>query len=192
MADQFTINNPKTTFNAQDKTWSGRKFRSIYDRKTSLGEVLIDALSKAPFTVGQVSCEDGFELRNHEILRNSVRVSLHLRDLDLKQGDVIGVAAGNSRYIAQLIFGAIFNGCPDSTVDPTFGVDDVCNLYRQTEPKLVFCDRSNLEVVGKALGKLKNSAPVYVCDNWDGEHSHPGALNLMTLLQPRPEDNDFE
>lgn len=188
MAQSFAIKRSKTIFNPQEKTWSGLKARCIYDRKTSVGEVLINSLSKAPFNVGQVSCEDGFELMNHEILRNSVRMSLHLRDLGLKEGDVIGVTAGNTRYISQLIVAALTNGYPISTIDP---YQDLVHVFSLTEPKLIFCDQSHLEIVKKCVVQLNNTPRIYICDNWNETIHDNQVHNLITLLAPHPEENDF-
>ena len=152
--------------------------------------MIVNALSKAPFTVGQICHDDDHRMLNWEILRSSVRVALHLRDLGLGEGDVLALAAGNRRYVASVVFGCYLQGVPVNTLDPTFHVQDVTHILRITLPKIVVCDPENYGNVERALKELENPAPVFVLDveEEDGEVKW---RSIKDLLQPHPEENDF-
>lgn len=61
---------------------------------------------------------------NKEILILSIRVAQHLerieRKLKLQQDTVIGICAGNSDFLAPLVFGCMFRGLIISSLDPSF------------------------------------------------------------------------
>lgn len=42
------------------------------------------------------------------------------KELDLQQASVIGICAGNSDFLAPLVFGCMFRGLTISTLDPSF------------------------------------------------------------------------
>lgn len=162
----FSLPSIGTTFDEENKTWSGPNIEPIYSPKVSLGQIIVNSLAKCPNNVGQICHDDnGSEMKNWELLRDSIRVALNLRDLGLKEGDVIGFAAGNSRNIAAVVFGALLNGLPLSTLDPSFGLGDVSHIFKITQPKLVLCDESNYFHVKAALSELQNSAPIYVFES---------------------------
>lgn len=50
----------------------------------------------------------------------SQRIAQHLEALNLEQGEIIGICAVNSDYLACLVFGCLFRGLVISTLDPTF------------------------------------------------------------------------
>lgn len=191
MSRPFALNDIRTTFNYQDLTWSGVKLDPLYHPNASLGQIVVNALSRAPQNVGQICHEDGHEMRNWEILRNSVRVSLNLRDLGLQQGDVLGFAAGNSRDVASVVFGSLLNGVPVGTLDPSFEFTDIVHMFGITFPKMVVCDEVNYHHVKKALIELKNPAPIYVFDGTDENNAAVEWKSVRGLLKAHPDENSF-
>lgn len=190
MSGQFGLNTTITTYNEEDKTWSGVRMEPLFRPQTSMGQIVLNALARTPQNIAQISHEDDYQLKNHEIMRGSVRVSLHLRDLGLKEGDVIGFAAGNSRNVASVVFGAMLNGLPVGTLDPTFEFADVCHIFGITQPMLVFCDPINYPHVKKALNELKNPSQIYVFD--DGlEEENKEWKSVDELLKEHEEETRF-
>lgn len=187
----FALQGPRTTFNYSNNTWSGANVQPLYHPNTSLGQVLITALRRSPNVVGQISHEDGYEMKNWEILRDSIRVAINLRALGLKEGDVLGFAAGNSKSLAAVVFGALLNGIPLHTLDPTFCVQEITHMYKITKPKIVVCDDINYCHVKDALEVLGNSAPIYVIDDCIGEKSEAEWKSIKELFKAHPDERLF-
>lgn len=189
MSAPFSLRTIKTTYNPEKKEWSAPKILPLHHPKASLGQLVIKALSDNLNDVGQICHEDGHEMKNWEILRDSVRAALSLRQLGLNEGDVLGLAASNSRHIASIVFGALINGNPVSTVNPHFGLDDVANIFGITQPKVVFCDEGNYRDVKGALEQLNNPSSIYVFT--DEEAVDEGYLSVQELFKAHPEEQDF-
>lgn len=187
----FAIPSIGTKFNSEEKIWSAPRVDPLFNPNISLGQIIVNSLSKAPDNVGQIYHENGHEMFNWEILRNSVRASLNLRDLGLKEGDVLGFAAGNSRHVASLVFGAMLNGIPVGTLDPTFELSDIRHMFGITQPKIVFCDEVNYQDVKSALDELQNPAQIYVFDDADPETVSHEWRSAMQLIAPHSEENSF-
>lgn len=139
--------------------------------------------------VGQICYDDGSEMKNSEILQNSIRVALHLKDLGLREGSVIGVAAKNSKFLSAVAIGALAMGFPISTLDWTFEKDDIVHIFRTTQPEVVFCDQYNCKEVKKALMELSSKAIVYIL--FGDANSNSGVKTVSELLEKHPEEDTF-
>lgn len=65
-------------------------------------------------------------------------------------------------------------------MDPTFDVSEVSNIFRQTHPKLVFCDSDNVEVVTESLKRCDlDSEAITVDEKFEGFRH---AIELFELL----------
>lgn len=190
----FYLDSTVTKYNPETLTWSGPAIPALYHPNVSMGQVIVTALSRNPNHVGQISHEDGYEMQNWEILRDAIRVSLNLRDLRLKEGDVVGIPAGNSRYLAAVTFGALLNGLPISPVEPNGSVDDISHMYGITQPKIVICDDYNYERVSSAFRRLNNPAPIYVFDQEEEDNPTDSSKwqSVKGLLREHPEENDYQ
>lgn len=195
MSAPFSIRTIKTTYHPERKEWSAPPTIRLYDKRVSLGQLVITALSSNLHAVGQISHDDGHEMKNWEILRDSVRAALNLRKFGLKEGDVLGFAATNSRHVSSIVFGALINGYPLSTVNSQFEVADVAHTFSITEPKVVFCDESNYKHVKGALMQLNNPSPVYVFTDDEEEEGVKSigseCFSVHELLKAHPEEEDF-
>lgn len=163
----------------------------LFHPQMSLGQIVLHALSRTPNLVAQICHEDGHEMLNHEIVLNSIRVSLNLRELGLKEGEVLGFAAGNSRYVSSVVFAAMLNGNPVGTLDPSFAHGDVSHIFGITQPKLVLCDKSNYAEVKRALNDLQNPSPIYVFDAEEPEEGDTEWISIKELLRPHPEEKIY-
>lgn len=185
---------PPTAYDEKNKLWTGPRIESLYNPKVSLGQVIAASLARRPDNVGQICHDDNAsEMKNWEILRDSTRIALNLRELGLREGDVIGLAAGNSRNIAAVVFGALLNGIALSTLDPSFTLGDVAHIFKITQPKLVMCDDSNYVHVKSALKSIQNSAPIYVFDRYaDGKtNTEAEWKSVSELLKDHPDESRF-
>lgn len=186
----FHLNVAKTAFDPSTSTWSALNTPVLYHENVSVGNVCIKALSKNPQDVAQVCHEDDHQMKNWEILRDSVRVCLNLRDLGLREGEVLGLVARNGRNIASVIFGAWLNGTAVTTLDPSFDSKDIAHGFGISEPKLVVCDKENYLQVKKALKCIENPAPTFIFDS-EEESLNLEAQSVRELLKEHPQELDF-
>lgn len=187
MTSSFALRTVKTSYNVQQKEWFAPPSLPIYHPNVSIGQLVIAALSAKPDGVAQICHDDGHLMKNWEILRDSVRVALNMQRWGLQEGHVLGLAASNSRHVASVVFGALLNGYPVSTVNPQFEASDVANTFGITGPKVVFCDKRNYSHVKEALKILNNKAQIYVFSDTLGSEY----LSVQELLKAHPDDRDF-
>lgn len=189
MSEQiFRLKVAETSFDPQSKTWAAPDIPPLYHKNVSLGSVLLKALSANPYDVAQICHEDGHEMKNWELIRDSVRVCLNLRELGLREGEVIGAVARNGRNIAPVFFGAWLNGNAVCPLHPTFEKQEIIQGFEIIQPKLVICDEENFQDVQSALRELKNSAATFV---FHGEESQFEGQSIHQLLREHPEESDF-
>lgn len=177
-----------TSYESRVKVWKGPEWPHMYNSTVSLGQILMNSLMDFPDHVAQICYDDGTETKNSEILLDSIRVALSLRDLGLKEGDLVGIAAKNSKNLAAVAIGAFAMGIPINTLDPTFAKDDIAHMFKITEPKIVFCDQENCEEMKKALKEIDNKAKIYLFG--DGGEV-PETKSVAELLRRHPEEASF-
>lgn len=184
----FRLKVADTTFNPRTKTWAAPNIPPIHHKNASLGSVLLKALSSNPRAVAQICHEDGHETKNWEIIRDSVRVCLNLRDLGLREGEVIGAVVRHGRNIASVFFGMWLNGNAICPLLHTCETQDLIHMLGITEPKLVICDKENYTDVKSALRELGNPADIFVSHE---EEATLGSQSINQLLMEHPEELDF-
>ena len=153
------------SYNEETKVLSGPEIPSFYHQNISIGQVIMHYLDREPTKIVQTCYDDGVELSGGEMAKLATRIAGNLSDqLSLQLGDVVGVAAKNTTYLAPTVLGCFLIGCPVSTMDPTFDVTEVANIFRQTKPKLVFCDHDNWRVIIEALKQCDNKSEALTVD----------------------------
>lgn len=152
------------SFDQQTKVLSGVVIPPFYHPHVTVGQVIVNYLQREPSKVVQTCYDDGVELTAGEMVKLSLRIAKNLTRESFKLGDVIGLVVKNTTYVAPVVLGCLLVGCPISTLDPTFDVKEVANIFKQTKPKLVLCDHDNLEIVTKALHQCDNESEILTID----------------------------
>ncbi|XP_063702827.1 probable 4-coumarate--CoA ligase 1 [Culicoides brevitarsis] len=151
------------------KIWSNNVRSSIYNPKTSLGEVLLHSLKRTPDKICEIS--DDYETFStcHELQRRSIQVAESLKsDHDVKFGDICAVVSRNNPEVSSVVFGCIFNGCPVNTLDPTFAQIDFDHMLGLTRPKIIFGEKSVMLKIKRSIEKLKLRTKVFCFTSLDG------------------------
>lgn len=79
---------------------------------------------------------------------------------------MIGLCAGNTDYVAPLVFGALAAGLSISTLDPSFDTAGIKHVYSLTRPRLMFCDGEVYERARTALDECQLTATkIYTMSN---------------------------
>lgn len=136
----------------------------FYHHNLTAGQLALHFLERDPANVVQVSYDDGVELTAREMAKLGLRVAKNIIKAELHPGNVVGIVAKNTTYLAPLILGNLLAGTPVSTLDPTFDCSEIVNIFQQTKPKLVFCDHDNWENVVEALRRCDNTSEVITVD----------------------------
>uniref|UniRef100_A0A182P4M6 AMP-dependent synthetase/ligase domain-containing protein n=1 Tax=Anopheles epiroticus TaxID=199890 RepID=A0A182P4M6_9DIPT len=175
------------TYDEKTRTWYGVQRVSIYNPKANVGEVLDHLLIRTPDRIIQIDMDTGSRLSCAEFRLRMIRFAQHLDAVGLRKGDIVAMANGNSENVAPLACALMTLGAPFNPLAPGFNVEDMAHMLRLTEPKLVFCDDDNVEVVRKAVGSvLDRKVPIYVF-----ESKRDDVMHAEDLLQPTGREEQF-
>lgn len=152
------------SYDQTSKVLSGVELPPFYHDKVTVGHVILHYLQRDPKKIVQACYDDGVELSAGEMAKLSLRIAGNLVKEGLQFGDVVGLVTKNTTYVSPVVLGCLLVGCPVSTLDPTFDDAEVANIFRQTKPKLVFCDHDNWEVVVEALNRCDNESEALTVD----------------------------
>jgi long-subunit acyl-CoA synthetase (AMP-forming) len=89
-------------------------------------------------------------------------VAKNLVNLGFKSGDVAGFLASNTSYSSPAIFGCFLLRMPINPIDTSFSVNQIIQIYRETMPKVVFCDHNVVDKLMAALGVLESDATIII------------------------------
>jgi 4-coumarate--CoA ligase len=152
------------SYDSKSKVLSGLKLPPFYHPGVSIGQVVYHYLQRDPSKVVQACYDDGVELTAGEMSKLASRLAKNMLRESLEIGNVVGMVVKNTTYVAPVVLGCLFIGCPISTLDPTFDIAEIVNIFKQTKPKLVFCDHDNFDVVAEALRRCENSSEIVTVD----------------------------
>ncbi|XP_061394007.1 probable 4-coumarate--CoA ligase 1 [Musca vetustissima] len=163
----------KTNYNPNTNIWSGENIGMAYGPEDSIAAVALRKMLEKPKQIAQVCYQSGNEMTNLEIAKHTIQVAKRFEKLQLHQGDIIGLCAGNTDYMAPLVFGALASGLCISTLDPSFDKDGIKHVYSLTKPRMMFCDGQLYEKVREALDEcgLKATEIYTISKHLDGAPS---------------------
>ena len=160
----------KTTYNPNTKIWSGPTVHPIYNTKLSLGQLILSVLRQSPSKITQVSVENEVKVSCYQMQKRMVQIAKKLDEMGFKKGDIVGVNATNSEYLAPTVFACFALGLPMNILASSFDKSDIVHMYSKTRPKLVFCDSNIFDVVNESLKEIgANSVMVTFCERVAGE-----------------------
>lgn len=140
----------------------GKKLPQVYSDNVSVGQVLLNVLHKTPEKVIQVCDDDGVELTCSQMKKLMTNLAKNLSKIGYKSGDIAGLVAKNSTYVAPVVFACLLLRLPVNPVDTSFSVNKIVEIYRTTKPKIIFCDHSNADKLLAALAILESEAQVVI------------------------------
>lgn len=144
------------------KICHGVEVPQIYHPNASLGQVLLWNFFRRPEKVIQVSDDDGISVTCSEMAEMMKNIVQNLVKLKLKLGDTAGLFATNTTFVAPAIFSCYLLGLPISPLDVSFNVNQIVQIYRETNPKIIFSDSSVAEKLVRALEELESDARIVV------------------------------
>ncbi|XP_062130985.1 luciferin 4-monooxygenase [Drosophila sulfurigaster albostrigata] len=162
-------------YDAATRTWQGPRGKEFYGPEMTLGEVTMRVLNLNADKVLQHCDPTGVELTGAQLAQQGLIIAQAFRRLKLSCGDVIGISANNTTYLTGVTIAAMLSGTPLNPLHPDFDEETVKYMYDITEPKLIFCDVENYEIIKAANARLVKPALIYlvngqlqgVSDVWD-------------------------
>jgi 4-coumarate--CoA ligase len=110
----------------------------------------------------QISADTGDQMTSQEMHHHIIRVAVNLLNTGLHKGDVICIAAKNSKHVAPVVFAALLLGLTVNTMDPDFDLSEMAHSLNLAKPKVIFCDDENTETVTRTLSAIDLMAEVFV------------------------------
>uniref|UniRef100_A0A182VSH0 AMP-dependent synthetase/ligase domain-containing protein n=1 Tax=Anopheles minimus TaxID=112268 RepID=A0A182VSH0_9DIPT len=169
--------NYRVVYDAATRTWHGPTVKPLFNPEASLGQLIVEVLDRAPDRVIQQDMDTGRSLTYAEFKTRMVRFAQNLTAIGVRKGDMVTLANGNSENLAPLACALLTIGVPFNPLAPGFNEEDMANMLQVTQPKFVFCDADNYEVVRKALQRVvpkgNQPPPIYVfeCTRSDVNHA---------------------
>uniref|UniRef100_A0A1I8JUU0 Uncharacterized protein n=1 Tax=Anopheles funestus TaxID=62324 RepID=A0A1I8JUU0_ANOFN len=175
------------TYDEQSRTWYGIQMVSIYNPKANVGEILNHILLRTPDRIMQIDMDTNNRMSCTEFRTRMIRFVQNLTDAGLRKGDIVAMANGNSENVAPLACALMTLGVPFNPLAPGFNQEDMAHMIRLTEPKMIFCDDDNVEVVCKAVRTVfADDRPIYVF-----ESSCSNVKHAEDLLKPTGREEQF-
>lgn len=175
------------TFNEKEKIWSGVKRETIYNPNVSLGYLILNEFKKTPERITQISADTGVQVNCHEMRRRSIKMVKQLQSLGLKQGDVVGIMASNSEYLAPVVFASFILGLPINSLAPVMLESDVVQMFSKTKPKIIFCDSAVVGAVQNAVNQMCHINPLI----YTLAEKIKGYQRVADLLSDNRDEDDF-
>lgn len=176
----------QATFNSETKTWEGPKIPYEFASDTSIGAEILKKLAETPERILHICHDDGVAMSCEETRIASIRVAQNLTKLGFKCGDIFGFMCRNGSDLPPTLYGSFLIGAPINPLDASFKKDDITHMYRQTKPKLVFCDADVYEETKISLNEIGSDASIITLR---GEID--GVRNIQSLLKPTDEEDSF-
>ncbi|XP_073836128.1 uncharacterized protein [Musca autumnalis] len=175
------------SFDEKSKIWRGPVRASRFGPKDSVGTVLLKYLLENPEHKAQICFQSGIELTNRQVALFSIQIAEYFqKQLQIPQGTIIGLCAGNSDYVTPLFLGSLLAGLTLSTLDPSFGVNGIKHIYAITRPRLMFCDGKIYTKMKQALDECDlHSTVIYTVRNHiEGVPSIEDFLKYTSQINP--------
>lgn len=110
----------------------------------------------------KINHETNIQLTGEFIRLQTIRAAQNLQQMGFMRGDIIGIVAKNSHYVAPIVFASICIGCTILTFDTSFNKSEYLHMLKQVHPKIMFCDANVSNVVQECLNELEIDAKIFL------------------------------
>lgn len=151
-----------------------------------LGERLYTTFKKHDNAIAHIYVQTDRTETYSELLKKSIRVGLHLRDLGVTREDIIGACLLNKVNCTVPMIASQLMGFKIATMDPSFSIDHMAYLLNVIKPKILFVFESLLEKFEEALKKNDMTCKIIVIGNTDKY------IPFIDVLKLHPEEDLFK
>ncbi|XP_050679619.1 luciferin 4-monooxygenase-like isoform X1 [Leptidea sinapis] len=128
------------------------------------GKLTLEALRDAPETILQIDGVTEETESYNSVLERTVKCANAFRNLGLHRNDVIILMAPNHIHLSIPMYAAFYLGVSVAGIDMYLLVNELEDNFKDTEPKVVFCQNDRAEDVKKALSALNLTCKVVTFD----------------------------
>ncbi|XP_046964266.1 luciferin 4-monooxygenase-like [Vanessa cardui] len=132
----------------------------IANDRCHIGKIILHSLKDAPEYILQIDGSTDERETSKSALERSVRCASALRNIGLKYQDVIVIMAPNHLDLVIPMYAALYLGIIVAGVEVGLGVSELRDTLKCTEPKIIFCENSNVATVKEALKTLNMSTKI--------------------------------
>uniref|UniRef100_A0A182IYX5 AMP-dependent synthetase/ligase domain-containing protein n=1 Tax=Anopheles atroparvus TaxID=41427 RepID=A0A182IYX5_ANOAO len=170
------------TYDESTRTWHGPRVVPIFNPEASIGQVMNDILKRSPERIMQIDMDTGNRMSCAEFQMRMIRLAQNLtKECGLQRGDIVTLANVNSENVAPLACALMTIGAPFNPLAPNFSKDDMAHMLRLTQPKMIFCDDANVDVVRAATRRaVEGNPPIYVLESTRDDVRHAEDLLKAT------------
>lgn len=79
-----------------------------------------------------------------ELRTKTIRAAQNLQARGYKPKQLFGIVATNSDHVAPIVIASLAMGCPINALDVSYRDVDLIEMFKITEPVVIFCDISCL------------------------------------------------
>uniref|UniRef100_A0A2H1WV86 SFRICE_025472 n=1 Tax=Spodoptera frugiperda TaxID=7108 RepID=A0A2H1WV86_SPOFR len=135
-----------------------------------LGKLMLYSLQDDPDFILQIDGATGESETFGSALDRSIRCAISLTNMGLKKGDVMVLMGPNHLDFCVPHNAGLYLGIMVASVDATLGVDELTQVFKTNQPKIIFCQSDKTGDVDAAL-KMLNLDTKVVTFNEDPHHT---------------------
>lgn len=148
-------------YDSEKKIWTDEYYPSIFNPKTSLGQLVLYSLKRERDKIAEISDDYGIQWTFDQILTRSVQVAMYLKSFGIRKGDMCAVISRNNPDLTPVIFGCFFLGSTINTLDASFDQNDMDHMLGLTRPKIIFTEQDVLDKVKVSLRKFEINSSIF-------------------------------
>ncbi|KAJ0173174.1 hypothetical protein K1T71_011350 [Dendrolimus kikuchii] len=119
-----------------------------------LGKLILQCLEDDKDFINQIDGATSQTETNGSLLLRSVQCAIAFKNLGLKHGDVMVLASSNHLDQAVPFYAALYLGVIICPVDKFLGVNELYDTYKNTRPKIIFCESEKVKDNQNAVKEL--------------------------------------
>ncbi|GAB0089391.1 hypothetical protein DMENIID0001_039220 [Sergentomyia squamirostris] len=192
----------RTTYDSTTKVWSGpENFGSVYHPSVSMGRAILLALKMDPDRTHQISADDDTRMTNREVYEATLKIAWNLQKRGCSKGDVIGIMALNSHHVTTAVLAGLYLAAPVNGLDPDFSESEISHMLNMAQPKFIFCDDTEADILMKVISDLKLATKLilfgqkvdnlwHIDDFLDGDITS-SEIKYLISCPPKVNENDI-
>ncbi|XP_064074360.1 luciferin 4-monooxygenase-like [Vanessa tameamea] len=119
-----------------------------------VGKIILHSLKNSPEYILQIDGSTDGRETSKSVLERSVRCASAFKNMGLQYQDVIVIMAPNHLDLVIPMYAGLYIGIIVAGVDVGLGVNELRDTLKCTEPKIIFCENSNVPTIKEALKAL--------------------------------------
>ncbi|XP_049865926.1 luciferin 4-monooxygenase-like [Pectinophora gossypiella] len=124
---------------------------NIAPERCHVGHLALEGMLERPSAICQIDGATNAQETNISVATRSMRLASAMKNAGFKPGDPIIISGPNHLDLAIPYYACHFMGYSMCSIDPSAEISDLKSLYGNIQPKIVFCQKENLEKNKEAL-----------------------------------------